>query len=218
MTLIETRLRVERCVQAISAPLYEGIASGYAEAEARLGTLTRIEEYPSLTPMVARAGMRNYWLDHGLGLEWRVGGNPRLSVQTTLYNHSEGLELRLLKERSRRYPGGVPVAGSNHARRQVWMGEQLGLEVPGLPAARTHRCLLLWDRLLTEGGDPQLTVRVVHPIGTGVWGNRVPIDMSFEINPGGGMFDTLSFPGDPQLDDFFPNITREDNDEAASDQ
>lgn len=63
-----------------------------------------------------------------------------------------------------------------------------------------------------------LSARVVHPIGAGRYGVRVPIDLSYEIQPTGTMYDQLKFPGESQIEDLFPNIGRKDNEGDASGQ
>ena len=70
--------------------------------------------------------------------------------------------------------------------------------------------LLLWDRQVDSGRDV-VTVRAVHTLAPGVYGRAVPIDMSFDIEPGGTVFDQLAYRGDDQPDDFFPHIVRDDN-------
>ena len=210
MTLDEAKAHVQQSVAAISVPLYEGVTAGIAAADTRLAGMPNLHNYTALTSMHARYAMRNYWLEAGLGDGWIVGGNPRLMGQTIIRNEVENLELRLLKERRRTYPGGAPVAGYNSARRGYWRQAPLGLSIPDQVASEHTRLLLLWDRAVIEG-EARVTVRVVHTRAPGHFGTAVPIDMSFNVEPGGGLFDQLAFRGDDQLDDFFPDISREDN-------
>lgn len=216
MTSDETRLLIEQAVSAIGTPLYEGVATGFAQAQARLASLANLKDYPSIQPMLARCEMRNFWLANPLPGAWGVRGNPRLSGQTILANAESGLRLRLLKERSRTYPGGVPVAGSNSARQREWTQPRLGVSLPHGVIKEPARLLLLWDRLLDRSGDEAITVRVVHPLEPGVYGRSVPIDMDFKVEPDGGIFDALTFRGDPQPDDFFPTVALDEDPGAAA--
>ena len=130
--------------------------------------------------------------------------------QVILVNSVASLELRLLKERIKTYPGGGPTAGKNDERRQYWTSPTLPIAVPGGVDAERTRLLLLWDRAMVED-EPKISVRVVHTLAPGYYGTAVPIDMSFNIEPTGEMFDQLRFEGDPQNDNFFPNIAEDDN-------
>lgn len=162
--------------------------------------------------------MRNDWLDQGAPPGWRVAGDPRRMGQLQLVNDSENLVLRVLKERRRTYPGGVPVAGPNSARRAVWRQTPLAIDLPDEPILNEAiELLLLWDRASEPGGSV-VTVRLVHTLAPGIYGKRVPLDLSYELTPGGGIFDNLRFGGDPQDDDLFASIDRQENegDELAN--
>lgn len=144
---------------------------------------------------------------------WRVGGNPMMMGQTILRNATQGMEMRLLKERRKTYPGGVPVAGWNGARRNYWTQPSLDIAVPAQPFLDEYiRLLLLWDRLMVDGVSV-LTVRVVHTLAPGIYGRRVPLDLNYEIRSTGGVFDNLSFPGDPENEDLFADIDRQENED-----
>lgn len=210
MTPDEARAAVEGHVAVIGQALYEGVAGGLAEAEARLEGFNNLSSYPALTPMLARYAMRNHWAQNGIGPGWALGGNPGLMGQTLLTHSEFNLQMRLLKERSRTYPGGTPVAGRNHARRGYWIADPLGFPVVGASVQDLTRLLLLWDRRV-EDGHSIVTVRVVHPTGAGVYGSAVPIDMSYTIRPDGGIFDQLRYDPTEPDEDFFPDIQRDDN-------
>ena len=216
MTTRDVRLRVERCADMVSLELYEGVTTGVASARAMLRSLPNRGDYPHLLPLSARAFMREHWRANRLPSDWQVAGNPRLMGQTFLRSAQENLEMRLLKERRRPPPGGVPVAGSNEARRDAWRQPPLGFEIPGQPLSdETVRLLALWD--LTQNDEGLVvSVRVVHTLAPGVFGSKVPVDLSYEIKPTGGIFDMLQFRGDPQNEDLYADIDREENEGDAS--
>lgn len=217
MTPEDMRHRVERCADAVSVELYEGVTTGVAGARAMLRALPNSADYPHLLPLNARAFMREHWVASGLPGRWQITGNPGLMGQTILLNADENLEMRLLKERRRTYPGGVPVAGSSDTRKGAWRQAPLGFPVPGLPLSHDRvRLLALWDLAIKDEG-PVVALRVVHTLAPGRYGSKVPIDLSYEIKPSGGIFDTLQFRGDAQDEDLFADIDREENegDEAA---
>lgn len=205
-----TREFVQQCVGEIAQPLYEGVSAGLADAGVRLAGYPNIERYPSLVPILARHSMRNYWVDGGMVGPWKVGGQPHLMGQVILVNADADLELRLLKERTKTYPGGVPAAGANRDRCNYWSAPPLPLDIPGVAGVERTRLLLLWDRVIAEG-EWRISVRVVHTLAPGYYGSAVPIDMSFNIQPSGQMFDQLAFEGEAQDDDLFPNIAEDDN-------
>lgn len=216
MTNEDMRRRVERCVDAVSVELYEGVTTGFAEAQAMLRPLSNGGDYPYLVPLSARAFMREHWLANGLPGHWHITGNPRLMGQTILTNAQENLELRLLKERRGAYPGGVPVAGASNARKRAWRQEPFGFVAESQRATSEQvRLLALWD---TAEDGAAVKLRVVHPLVPGIYGSKVPIDLSYEIVPSGGIFASLEFVGAAQDDDLFAEIDRDENegDVAAS--
>lgn len=216
MTPQHMRLRVERCADMVSLELYEGVTTGVASARAMLRSLPNRGDYPHLLPLGARAFMREHWLANGLPGDWQVAGNPRLMGQTFLWSANENLEMRLLKERRRSYPGGVPIAGSNETRRDDWRQAPFGFEIPGQPVSdETVRLLALWDLAQKDQGLV-VSVRVVHTLAPGVFGSKVPVDLSYEIKPTGGIFDMLQFRGDSQDENFFAEIEREENEGDAA--
>lgn len=216
MTPRDIRQRVECCADTVSLELYEGVAVGVASASTMLQALPHHLDYPHLLPLSARAFMREHWLANGLPDGWEIAGNPRLMGQTLLRNETDGVEMRLLKERRRAYPGGVPVAGSNQSRRKRWRQAALGFDIPGRPFAdETVRLLALWDHAKTDDGKAVL-LRVVHTLEPGVYGSRVPVDLSYEIKPAGGIFETLQFRGESQEEDLFAEIDREENEVGST--
>lgn len=213
MTPDDMRSRVRREADAASVALWEGISTGVASAEATLRGIARREDYGFLVPLLARVHTRNFWCDAGAPAGWTVAGNPKLMGQTVLRNDVQGMEMRLLKERRRTYPGGVPVAGWNRARRNSWTQPSLDIVVPAHPLLDEYvRLLLLWDRLVVDGASV-LTVRVVHTQSPGIYGKHVPLDLNYEIRSTGGVFDNLSFSGSPEDEDLFADIERQENED-----
>lgn len=208
---------VERQVGVASLGLYEGVTTGFAEARA---SWDRHDEpdYRWLLSMTARARMRHHWETHLPAEGWTVEGNAALMGQTILVSPDRKVTLRLLKENPNIHPGGVPYAGHNAARRATWLQDplpSLSLTLNPEVATLTTECLLLWD-YEWDKGVPRVSTRVVHTIGTGQYGVRVPIDLSYQIVPSGNMYDQLKFHGATEIEDLFPNINQKDNEGDAS--
>lgn len=219
MTDESLRVLIERQVGLASLGLYEGVTRGFAQAR---DSWTRHDEpkFRWLLSMNARARMRDHWENRPAAEGWTVGGNAALMGQTILVSPDRRLTLRLLKENPAVHPGGVPHAGHNLARKAAWVQDPLpalSLTLNPDVAAVTTECLLLWNFEWDEG-VPVLTTRVVHTIGTGGYGVRVPIDLSYQIEPSGTMYDQLAFRGDAQIEDLYPNIDKKDNEGDASGQ
>jgi hypothetical protein len=130
------RLRglVERVVGPISLPIYEGVAAGLADAleVGRRQKYVLEREYSFLLSMFARVSMREGWKTSLVPTGWRVGGEPQRMGQTILCSPDNGLRLRLLKENARIYKGGVPTAGHNRARRDLWERQEWQDPLPGM--------------------------------------------------------------------------------------
>lgn len=219
MTYESVRALVERQVGVVSLGLYEGVTTGFANARASWARHDD-PQFQWLLSMNARARMRDHWEQHLLAYGWVVGGNAALMGQTILVSPDSSVTLRLLKEHPGVHPGGVPAAGHSAARQQAWAQDPIpGLSLALTPAmaARTTECLLLWN-FEWEEGVPVLSARVVHTTGPGRYGVRVPVDLSYEIQPGGTMYDQLKFAGDAQIEDLYPNINKKDNEGDASGQ
>lgn len=75
--------------------------------------------------------------------EWRLGWRPQTDGAITPHDPAHDLTLRVLKERRRTHPGGVPIAGHNAARRNVW-GQPKVLEDDEVVAEGHGSLLLLW--------------------------------------------------------------------------
>lgn len=216
MTTSEIRQLIEFQAQQLGPSLHLGVATALAGAIKRTQGLDR-GKYPHLLPLTMRAEMREFLETNRLAAGWKVAGDPRLMGQLLLAQDEHRLELRFLKERRRTYPGGVPAAGPNRSRREVW--GQLPLDFPVPIAAELMgpvRLLLLWDTA-GSGDDLEFSLRIVHTIAAGVYGSAVPCDLILDVNDGGEIFKHLEFAGSPDEDhDFFVvDIDREENESGA---
>ena len=182
----ELHATVHDLVSPVALPLHEGMAAGLADARSRLGTMGRIDEAPHLIALATRHAARNYFMDGGLPPRWRVEGKPYLMGQVIV--EGPGVSLRVLKERRRSYPGGVPVAGSGRARQLAWSNVEWDLM--GDPKPETLDLLCVWDYR-----DDGISIRVVRPLHPGVYGSPVKLDVSYEVRPGGELFSTSRFAG-----------------------
>lgn len=186
--------------------LFEGMAVAIQAADGRLRGLPHTT-YPHLRPLLTRAEAREYWRREPLPQPWTLGGNPSLMGQLSLEAKELGLSLRLLKERSRTYPDGVPPAGRNPARRLAWQ-EPLPLDerIDDQPTS-TAELLLLWDYAKSETvADSSFTLRIVHPIEAGEYGQAVRCDLDLRVQAGGTIFEQLVFRGDAEERHFFADI------------
>jgi hypothetical protein len=119
------------------------------------------------------------------------------------------LTLRVLKERRRTYPQGVPTAGHSNARREAWQKPLFDFSPS---SSNDTELLLLWD--YAERVDDGFTLRVVHPVEAGVYGRAVRCDLDFTVKPGGTLFENREFAGDEEETDFFKtHIERAENDD-----
>jgi len=204
MSVDPIRAVIEAESRALGPTLHTGMATSLLAADGHMGRL-RHTKYPHMLPMRLRCELREFLEEEGLPAGWRTGGDPRLMAQLFLSNDDLGLKLRVLKERRRTYPGGVPVAGRNAARREQWIAEPLPLELP-LAVVKQQRkgpipLLLLWD---FAGEDlTSFSLRIVHTLEAGVYGKRVALDLNLEVQTGGTIFDRLAFRGSPEDDDLF---------------
>jgi len=157
-----------------------------------------------LRPLVVRAAMRAQLFDQTERLGgWVPQGNPALMGQLHLVHPESSLVLRMLKERRKTYPGGVPVAGHNAARRQYWTQDTLGDLVGDQAGAQPAELLLLWDLASTDQASLAFTLRVVRTLEPGRYGAAVPIDLSIDIDARGGAWEQLTFPRSDEHEDFF---------------
>jgi len=171
------------------------------------------ERYPHLLPLTMRAEFREYLERESIPGGWSVGGDSRAMGQLLLQHAELGLEMRFVKERRRSYPGGIPVAGKNAARRARWTQPPLDLHIPG--ASRTVidpvNLLLCWDFAARKTLD-EFRLRIVHTLAPGTYGSAVPCDLILDVENGGTIFTHLAFAGADEDEDFFRlDISEEEN-------
>lgn len=204
----ETRRVIEQHVSGLGPALYAGIAYGVQDAFTRAQGLKHAK-YPHLRPLITRATLREYLETEGLPDPWSVTGNPALMGQLLITSAPMNLTLRVLKERRRSYPQSIPVAGHSKARRKAWQAPLFDIS-PSSP--NSTELLLLWD--YAEQADEGFTLRVVHPVEAGVYGQAVRCDLDFTVKPGGTLFENRQFTGDEEEIDFFQaHIERAENDD-----
>lgn len=183
------------------------VALSHAKAETARYDFTR---FPHLMPMNLRCGMRLELERVALPAGWELGGDSRLMGQLLLSNDEHGIDLRFLKERCRSYPGGIPTAGRNPARRAAWSNRDTPLPTledgDTFTAVEEERTTILWtwDLVGSLAQDPPaFRQRFVHTTAPGVYGRAVPCDLSLDLLPTGGIFDRLEFAGGESEHDFF---------------
>ncbi|MDO5619753.1 hypothetical protein [Kocuria sp.] len=199
MTTREMAWLVEQEVKKLASSLYEATSTGVQEAQTRCRGWKH-ETYPHFRPLVVRIGLREHLVATGLPPGWEIAGNPGLMGQVYLKHPELGVKLRFLKERRSTYPGGVPVAGKNPARRRAWEQPLPGLEVRRLRPEPEVEFLLLWDYVVTSLGEFRL--RLVHTLEPGRYGQAVRCDVDVDIQPGGELIGDFQFRGgddDPDL-------------------
>lgn len=191
---------VKTVIDDLSTIVYESQSVAYADANARCVGLSH-HTYPHVRPHLLRALLREELLRASLPGQWKVAGTPQLSGQLLLVNPD--MELRFLKERDT-YPGGVPVAGHNKARR-AWYQPSLPAVFPGDGniVGGAMRYLFLWDYRDKQNLDAGFTLRLVHTTDSGTFGNRVPIDLSVPLLGDPGLAGKLHFTPYPEDEDFF---------------
>lgn len=195
---------VAETVAPISVPLFQTGSIALTLADNRVGDLVQQGD-TGLLSRVMRGDFRAQLHSQELP-GWIIEGNPARSGELYLRHWDTGLLLRFLKERRKTYPGGVPVAGYNLARKN-WWSQTYQSPLPGLEQPTDHdlNLLLLWDLVDATVIDQGIVMRVVRTIAPGVYGASVPIDLSVELNDTGGMWEWLKFVGDDELTDFFPD-------------
>ncbi|MFC6155385.1 hypothetical protein [Kribbella jiaozuonensis] len=214
MTPQETHELVKAEVHRLGPVVFEGMSTSIASAAKRAKGLDH-SECPHLRPLIVRTELRRYLKREGLPDDWTIGGNPALMGQINLVNKQAGLQLRVLKERSRTYPGGVPTAGRSPKRQEYWTAPLFLM--PGGRSGRLSELLLLWDYASVQKVAEGFTIRVVHPTESGDYGRKVRCDMDFAIMPGGTVFETLVFQGDEDPVNFFDAEIDEVEDDADAD-
>lgn len=218
MTRDEMRQLVAAEAHKLGPALYEGLSAAIHAADTRSRGLVHAT-YPHLRPLITRIEAREYLSRECLPRPWVVDGNPALMGQLYLTATDLGLKLRMLKERRRTYPQGVPIAGHNTARRLAWQAP-LPLDLPPAStraAPAVTELLLLWDYAKTDGDDTSFTLRIVHPVEAGVYGRGVRCDLDLSVQTGGTIFENLTFTGDEDEENFFETEIDRDENTGGSD-
>lgn len=210
MTSQDWRRIVEAEATSLGPRLYEGMSVAIASADSRARGLTRTR-YPHVRPLLVRCDLREYLESEHLPAGWRVDGNPALMGQLILVHTDLALRLRVLKERRKTYPYGVPPAGGNLARRREW---QAALPIPHSAGRGQVELLLLWDYSKAPEAGVAFTLRIVHTTEAGAYGRAVKCDLDLEVVAGGTVFESLSFTGGEDDEDFFGEV---DIDKAEND-
>jgi hypothetical protein len=212
MSSEKSRAAVETQTQALAPTLHAGMATSLAAARKRTAGVAH-DRHPHLLPLTMRAEFRDYLEHEVMPNGWQVGGDSRLMGQLLLTHPELGMEMRFVKERRRSYPGGVPTAGKNPARRQRWAQDPLDLELPGAPTSVINpvNLLLCWDFASPESRD-EFRLRVVHTLAPGAYGSAVPCDLILDVEEGGSIFTRLKFTGSEDDEDLFQiDISEEEN-------
>lgn len=199
--------------------MYDASSLSLVQADKRLKGFDHFE-YPHLRPLVMRAALREQLKDEGLPQSWRLGGLPQRMGQLII-DHDD-VDIRVLKERRKTIPGGVPVAGHNRARKLVW---QPGLDIGHQQRAaipKTH-LLLLWDFINAGRIADGLTLRLVHTVEVGVYGKPVKLDLDLDLSgfaAGTHIIPEKFIPTDPDDDiDFFrAEIDRGENGDSGAEE
>ncbi len=201
---------VEVQAKMLGPRLYEAMSVAIPSAEARAKGLARVK-YPHLRPLIVRCVLRENLEGELLPPGWHVDGNPALMGQLFLVHPELGLRLRVLKERRKMDRRAVPHAGRNPVRRRAWQAPLPELSVAG---SQPVELLLLWDYAKSDQVGVVFTLRIVHTTEPGHYGQAIQCDLELEVEAGGSIFETLSFAGDDDVEDFFHvDIDQAENDE-----
>lgn len=212
MSTNEARAAIEAQARALGSVLHAGMAVSLALAGLRMRGLDH-GRYPHLLPLTMRAEFREFLEREVIPNDWRVGGDSRAMGQLLLQQPDLGMEMRFVKERRRAYPGGVPTAGRNPARRQRWTQDLLDFEILGASEDLINpvNLLLCWDFASRETLD-EFRLRIVHTLAPGMYGAAVPCDLILDVEDGGSIFSRLKFAGSDDEEDFFQvEISEEEN-------
>ncbi|MDR0625928.1 MAG: hypothetical protein LBG11_01495 [Bifidobacteriaceae bacterium] len=200
---------VAGAVAPISPLLFQDVSDALTNAEQRVGDLVRSGAV-HLRALTMREELRAMLADQDLQ-GWAVGGNPGKMGELYLKHPETGILLRVLKERRKTYPGGIPVAGANRARRAYWSRAnapqwiQGALTGHGMPPAEPLGLLLVWDLVSARDLEQGFTLRVVRTAEPGDFGSRVRLDLSVELDATASAWTHLQFLGDDEMEDFFPD-------------
>ena len=196
----------------LSGPsVFEGIAGAIAAADARAEGLEH-RSFPTCGRRSFAPSSASILQLYGVPGDWNVDGNPALMGQLYLVNRQAGFKLRLLRNGGRPTPAASARRPEPAAPRQPG-GPAVAAGPTGSsrrPAERTTAALDYAAAYVSEEG---FTLRVVHPVEAGKYGQMVRFDVDFAVLPGGSVFEQLEFRGDEERQDFF----RTEIDEADGD-
>lgn len=192
----------------VIAPLLdEAMAGAILQAETRAFGLAH-PRYPHLRPLTIRADLREALEAEPLPEGWRIDGDPRKMGQLILVDEVSGMRLRVLKAPYSQ-PDRVPHAGSNHARRAEWTQPPFSeLATRSALLDDTHLAgqvfLLLWTYVDPEDRAAGYTLRVVHTLVPGAFGEATRCDLDLLIPRGGAVGEgDLAFAGSDADEDLF---------------
>lgn len=198
----------------LSTILWEAQSVALAETQALCKRFDHFI-YPSIRPMMIRPCFREALQEAALPDGWILGGDTTKTVEIYLMNEAEGIRLRYLKERRATYPGGVPPAGRNPRRQAYWtMPKLFDVDDSTVLPLQTN-LLLLWDYLDSAHIEKGFTLRIVHTIAPGNWGQRTPIDLSIDIPGIPGLETVLEFEDYPEDTLFFADLSEEATSDAT---
>lgn len=191
----------------LSPLLWEAQSAALAESQVRCQGLSHFA-YPSTRPMMIRPCFREALIKIGLPDGWALGGDTTKMVQIYLVNKAARVRLRYLKERRATYPGGVPTAGRNPVRQAYWTPTLFDTDNSLAELCPTN-LLLLWDYLDSSQPETGFTLRVVHTVAPGNWGQRTPIDLSVDLPQSLDLETSLVFKDSAEDTDFFADLSEE---------
>lgn len=208
-------------VGVIAPLLDEAMAGAILQAETRARGLGH-PRYPHLRPLTIRADVREALEAEPLPAGWRIAGDPRKMGQLILVDEISGMTLRMLKAPYTQ-PDGVPHAGANQARRVAWTqspfpdhATQSALIDEAMLAGQCF--LLIWAYVDPDDRTAGYTLRVVHTLVPGAFGESTRCDLDLVI-PRGGQVDegNLAFAGsDADEDLFLFDLPSEAEDEGSA--
>ncbi|QHB37877.1 hypothetical protein SEA_OPIE_34 [Gordonia phage Opie] len=222
MTVIDTIRPLVAAETAKLAPtLYESVSLAIDGARTRMAGID-LSMYPAQFSGLVRVEVREDLVLRELPQGWSVAGDPRQMAQLVLINEEQDLLFRFLKE-NRANRGGVPHAGHNRARREVWSERptQLALDFGSIGTLQSDRpldsdpmtFLLLWSPIDPADLDAGFTLRVVHTVEPGTHRQGVVCDMEIELLQGGEIHERLAFAGADEAGDLFEIAIEKENDD-----
>lgn len=162
-------------------------------------------------PLLTRGRLSDLLVATPMPEGWQVEYNGRQMGKLCV--RSNEMELRLLKER-KSYPGGIPPAGRNKARRE-WYSQPALFELPD--TSLTRHLLLLWDYQDTSDLSAGITLRIVMTEGPGKYPGRVPYLASLPIDEdfANADIDSVAFAGEDEAEDFYAIIDEMQSHDSA---